>query len=795
MFTIKQLKYAGIISACLLTGSWVSAQTSPPNNAALHYTVQSGETIYSLSKALQISQDELIAMNPQLTDGLKAGQVINVPQRQEQQQEQMPSFLVYKVKKNNTLHYIAKRFDVTVEDILKYNPEARNGIRKGDKLRIPDKNDLERMKKVEKKQVEAQKAAAPKLATHEVKPGETLYGISRTYSCSISELLRLNPSAQSGLKVGMTLQVPVSAPVAEGTVATEETPEEHAYSPDSFFVHLVQSGETFWSLERKFQTSREELEEYNPVLREGLKTGLRIRIPNKSVPDINVVPKDETAFEKYTVQKGETVYGLAKRFDITISELKVVNPVLEYRGLKQGETILIPKPEEVAQVEPSEGDDNFEVSEPVYESNMSRYSVEYHSVELPAQCQPNPSARFESYNVALLLPLYLEANDTINLVPVLPDADSPNYDAEMEMLADSFTVRPDRVVYPRSESFLEFYEGVLLAVDSLNQAGMNVKLNVFDTSVAGGVESILYQPEFRDIDLIIGPVFPEQQEPIAEYARMKGIPMVSPLSSNGNLEDNNPFYFKINPSKEYLIQQTSSYIADEYFDKNLIVLEMGDYKHLPEAELVNMTREKFFFSPYRSESQQVLFHQYNLNQEGALGLSRILRKDRENVFIIPSATEAQVSVAVTNLNAVAENYPVTLVGLSNFQRYRSIQTEYYHHTKLNLLSPYYIEYNSPVVSNFIAKYRSNYKAEPSQFSYQGYDVAFYFMSAMFNYGRHFIDCLPAHQVQLTQGEFYFEKVNRDGGYMNHGLFVIDYEPDFRVRLKGITGIPIYTADE
>jgi ABC-type branched-subunit amino acid transport system substrate-binding protein len=191
----------------------------------------------------------------------------------------------------------------------------------------------------------------------------------------------------------------------------------------------------------------------------------------------------------------------------------------------------------------------------------------------------------------------------------------------------------------------------------------------------------------------------------------------------------------------------------------------------------------------------VLFHEYNLENEGALGLSRILRKDQDNVFIIPSATEAQVSVAVTNLNAVAENYPVTLIGLSNFQRYKSIQTEYYHHVHMNLLSPYYVDYQSPVVNRFIRKFRSNYSAEPSQYSDQGYDVAFYFMSALFNYGKDFIDCLPYHQVDLTQGEFHFEKVNRNGGYMNGGLFILRYEPDYSIRMKGVIGRPFYQISE
>jgi len=788
------MKYPVFLLTLLLSCLVAMAQPSATDGQFVSYKVQQGETIFSIGKAFNVSQEELIAANPSLSAGLRAGQTLHIPTGTELQQTEQPSFLTYKVKRRDTLHFIAKRFGVTVEDILKYNPEARDGIRKGDELRIPDKSDLERIRRRKAAEPVTPVAVEPATISHSVKPGETLYGISRQYGCSIGSILQLNPEAGNGLQVGMQLKVPVPQ-TEEKQVSPRTVSPGQAVEPGSFFVHLVESGETFWGLEQKYNTSQQELEAYNPVLKEGLKAGLRIRIPYKSVPDFQVVPDNAAAFDKYTVHRGETVYGLAKRFHVSIAELKKVNPVLDYRGLVEGETILIPK-EEAQFTTGTPEEPTQDLYDDSAEEENYRYSLEFSSEDAPAVCQPNPAARFEEYHVALLLPLYLTANDTINLEKVVPDPDSPNYEEELEMFADSFAVRDDRIVYPRSESFLQFYEGVLVAVDSLQRSGMNVKLHVFDTNQsAETIQSILNTPEFRNVDLIIGPVFPELQGPVAGFARMKGIPIVSPLSSSGNLEETNPYYFKINPTKEYLIQKTASYIADEYFDKNLVVLSMGNYQHLPEAGLVNMTREKFFFSPYRDQSQQVLFHEYNLQQEGALGLTRILKKDQENVFIIPSETEAQVSVAVTNLNAAAENYPVTLIGLSNFQRYKSIQTEYYHHVKMNLLSPYYVDYKAPVVNQFIRKFRRNFSDEPNQFSFQGYDVAYYFMSALYNYGKDFMSCLPYHHTSLTQGAFYFEQVNRSGGYMNEGLFILKYEPDYTIRMKGVLGKSLYQFSE
>jgi hypothetical protein len=63
------------------------------------------------------------------------------------------------------------------------------------------------------------------------------------------------------------------------------------------------------------------------------------------------------------------------------------------------------------------------------------------------------------------------------------------------------------------------------------------------------------------------------------------------------------------------------------------------------------------------------------------------------------------------------------------------------------------------------------------------------MSALFRYGKNFIGCLPGMKVSLTQSELVFDKVSREGGNMNRGLFIMQYEPDYDVIMKGVTGIP------
>lgn len=572
----------------------------------------------------------------------------------------------------------------------------------------------------------------------------------------------------------------------------------------TYVQHQVEKGETVFSICKKYLIDQKELLTANPGLISGLKTGQTLKIPvnkrrsvgqtvvGKDRQPVNDPREERLSFEEYRVKKDDSLYFIAKKYGIEMEDILKYNPGA-HNGLKRGEILLIPHKDDLEKMRK----DLNQVAQPapVQQADSNALQPAANEQEY-VPCEPDPRAAAKTYQIGLLLPLYLPANDTINRVritteEILNDTLLMNRIGSTGMLpVDSFRQRTDVVVYQRSENFLHFYEGVLLAVDSLKRAGMHIQLHVFDTNQKRYVvDSLVQTGSLKNFDLIIGPTFPEMQKSVAEFAARNKIPMISPLSSSGNFEDKNPWYFKVNPGRRYLIQETAGYIAKEYAGQNIIVLRMGDYSQIPEGELVKLLREKLMVPGSPAGAGKTRFHEYSLSADGTEGLKSLMLADRENVFIIPSETEAQISVAVTTLNALAEHFPVTLVGLSNFQRYKSIQTEYFHRTKLNYLTPYFVNYQSALVNQMIRKFRRNFYAEPNQYSFQGYDVAFYFMSALFRYGKDFSACLPQLKVLLTQSELAFGKVNPNGGFMNNGLFIMQYEQDYRISMKGLTGIP------
>ncbi len=674
------------------------------------------------------------------------------------------TYILHQVQGGETIFSLCKLYRIDQKKLVAANPELVLGLKSGTTIKIPASQETEFIEII-------------------VKRKQTVFSIARQCKITLEELYKYNPSAKKGIWPDQILRIPVhkdvktEEPAKPDVQEKQEKPKENQkrQGETKYFTYKIKLGETLFDLEKKYRISQDSLLAINPQLQKENLSGSIIKIPENQLPRIISKPENGNEFLHHTVTN-ESIYDIASRFELSISELKNANPKLEYRELQKGEELLIPDKSLRKKIFDESIRDSIWV--------FPEYKVTYRYQELLEPCGANQKNKRETYQVALLLPLFLNANDTINQNSLSNDLLPDSVFMSDEQQKDTTKIRTEKNIDPRSENFMHFYEGVLMAVDSLRKQDMKFELFVFDTEDSK-IRSLIQQDLFREMDLIIGPVFPDMQSEISDFSAKNRIPMVSPLSSSGNFEKSNPYYFKVNPDKEYLIRETSNCVADEFFNKNFIVFQMGDYKHLAEAELVNQCRKNLFSTGYYDKSKEVLFHQYNLKEQGIPGLKQLLSSERENVFIIPAIDEGQISIAVTNLNSIVEQGAnVRLIGLSGFKGYRSIQPEYFHRTQLQYLSHYFIDYESIPVNRFIASFKKQFATEPNEFSFQGFDLAYYFMSALHKYGKDMPQCISNFRMQLTQLNLDFQRISRTGGFMNYGLIKVGYEKDFSIKNKG-----------
>jgi hypothetical protein len=166
------------------------------------------------------------------------------------------------------------------------------------------------------------------------------------------------------------------------------------------------------------------------------------------------------------------------------------------------------------------------------------------------------------------------------------------------------------------------------------------------------------------------------------------------------------------------------------------------------------------------------------------GNRRLLGPNGKNQIIIASQNEAFVSDALRNLHLLFayDNIPIELFGMSKWRSFETLDLAALHQLKVVIPLPVYVDYSRDNVKRFIRTFRALFHAEPSHYAFQGYDVAFYFMNALFRYGPDFEDCIDSLDVPLLQSEYSFRKNEPDGGYSNTEARLIRYLPDYTVTL-------------
>lgn len=319
--------------------------------------------------------------------------------RQQQNTEQeAPRQVIHRVALGETMVMIAKKYMVTPHDIYELNPDAVNGLNAGMGLKIPlDKkvkvehekasSDYEMVAYENLKKSQPEPAAKPQQerqvkeepapkaistsaavevaetatiteVSHKVVPGETLTGLARKYNTSIADITAANErKLRNGLQAGQVLTIP-----AQGDTASAETPavtyssytqteESPAPSVTGTVKHHVVSGETLTGLARKYNTTIADITAANEkVLRRGLQTGQVLTIPSSgSNTEIAETTTETTTVEtvaegealEHKVQSGETLTGIARKYNTSIEAITAANRQKLKRGLQAGQVISI----------------------------------------------------------------------------------------------------------------------------------------------------------------------------------------------------------------------------------------------------------------------------------------------------------------------------------------------------------------------------------------------------------------------------------------------------------------------
>lgn len=215
--------------------------TAPGVSSSNTYTVKKGDSLYAIADKYGISVEDLKNANGLSGNLINVGQVLTIPSSGN---TQVGDYLVYNVKAGDTLWSIANNYGISVNDIVDFNNLGTTFLQVGQQLLIPNNDNNEQ------NQVEG--------ITYVVKPGDTLWNISKKYNVSVNEIKDANGLTNNMLSIGQQLIIP---------------------STSEYKTYVVKSGDSLWKIAQEYNVNLNDLIALNNLDSDVLQIGQKLLIP------------------------------------------------------------------------------------------------------------------------------------------------------------------------------------------------------------------------------------------------------------------------------------------------------------------------------------------------------------------------------------------------------------------------------------------------------------------------------------------------------------------------------------
>ncbi|MFA5420278.1 MAG: LysM peptidoglycan-binding domain-containing protein, partial [Bacteroidales bacterium] len=623
---------------------------------------------------------------------------------------------------------------------------------------------------------------------HVVIMGETTQSVADKYDIPVQLLKAANPGLGNSVVKGDRLRVPDKTKLKKPdtieesvigktqanvqkdeakkpVVAEASTPQE----PD-YIKHLVKKKETLYSIGREYGVTVAEIQAVNKGLSTNIFIGQTINIPKKKISNY---------FLELRIKTKTKLKSIAALYQIDFTRLKNANPGLRRRVL-EGQIVKIPVGETARNFDdqPLEPeiipDENEEVNIPFAPNTAF-------------QCLKNQPHHNQAFKVALMLPLYLEEMDSLNKVGFLQQQQT--------------SFKPFR--------FIGFYEGAMMALDSLRKKGMQVELYIYDVDQnLAKAAKVLQQPELRSMNLIIGPLFPDCFHQVALFAGNFNIPIVNPLTFREETVQSYKTVIKVKPGIGFQNEFLVNYFQRTYPMSKVFFITQNPYEDavqvqnmvnalrmtipavskISNSDLYNMAvsvahRQEDFTTgdplPYFQFEGQDIFPdllENRLSDSTILqnNLTRIVYSSdnltsflnnasplRENLVILYGNKKSFVLDVMNQLNEIRDTFNIKLIGVPTWERLSDLNNTQLSNLNLTYFSSDYMNYESPEIQKFIWEFRQRFSTEPDTYAYLGFDVTYYFLDNLFLFGDQFTSCLETNPKKMLQTTYQFKRQHED----------------------------------
>lgn len=685
-------------------------------------------------------------------------------------------YFSHTVSKGETLYQISRKYNVRIGEINQLNPNLNTDLIYPDQIiLIPSQT----------KPPLIFQDQNTEYTYHTVEAGETKFGLQRKFGVSIPDLERDNPQIVSMLRAGERIRIRKSKnAVAESVASTNHQKGESS--------HEVVVGETLYAISRKYAITLSQLKEANKgKLGEFLQIGQILIIPKEV--EMAAVASSENK-NQHIVERGETKYGLSKKFNTTIAELEQLNPHI-VRMLMIGDRIIIPgqnnvAPKSTANLEPVQIEEVVEQTEDatvISADNYSDYIIQpketLYSLSRKAQLSQEELVELNPIlnngvqaGMLIKMPDFVEQKiEQTNQ----PQTEKPQTDTSVVINSEvstaqftdlsttiqtdqskkvmfllpftsaNFQTYQDTGVAKENEDFMQFYSGALTALDSIKKSGVGVTVEFVNSTI--DINSIKRQFSIHKPDVIIGAYHMNQI--IADNST----PFIYPFADTFEV-DTTSFYRAI-PTAQTKTKRLLEYIHSK--NGNLIVI--SDIEKATDKELIAQVSPEAKFARLTDKTSPDIDN-----------LKALLDKNKKN-FILLNTDRTALFLNLTNiLLNEANDYDLQLAIVQEAPKEVAP-------IRLRLLKTLYVALTDQKEDNttFHKNYIKENKKQPTNEVIRGFDITYDILLRM-TQDEGFEQALEQYKTKQIELEFDYTK-DIKGNFNNTAVHVLYYDTDSDVK--------------
>lgn len=585
------------------------------------------------------------------------------------------------------------------------------------------------------------------------------------------------------------------AALAISAMASVETLPVKVVDGKKYHYYTVQPKESLYSLSHKFGISRDDILKYNPGAVDGLKAyeDLLFPVEEKNSATSSVAsPEYDGSASTYEVKRGDTVYGICRRFGIDRDEFLRLNPGA-VDGLKTGETIYLRDSHTAAvgsqrPVAPA-AEQQQPVQQPV-SSNGSYYVIKEHEtlyhiakthgITVEAILDANPDLDVTNYGAGtrIFLPGSVSADE-----PSLPDAPAPVIMPDTSVVSaqrisiavalpfnlyDEKAARQDKV-------YTEFYKGFLLAVDSMRHCGTPIRIMAFDTSNSlDSVNKILANPMLSDAQVIIAPGDAQQLLAFADYGKAHNIPVLNLFHVKDISYRINPSMMQANIPHDKMYEKAADYLINSLRGATPVFIKSRNCVS-DKAEFIGVLQSRFNERGF--VAQELVFDETlkkddleTFDTAGSYMFIPVTGKLEELNKMLPALIEFK------NENVMPDG--VRMFGYPEWTTFRGDTFSKMSEVGTTVFSRFYTVPEDAKLKQVEDVFTKWYGAPmallvPRQGLF-GFDTGMYLINALKSNGGDFDRFTPSYDG--VQNGFDFLR-SPGGGYVNNELYIINFRPD------------------